>query len=374
MESGNDSKRTILSWIEERVSLTEIVSFFSLFGLLPTELDSRKRLREALSESLKSPLPSYARWPHVLGILSFILFWFLGASGVLLAFYYQPTAGDAYRSATAIARDVSFGDLMHQTHHWAAVLFLVVLAMRVLRFFFGGLYARGRELVWIVAVLTFVVASIADLSGRLLPWDARGYWTTVRAREVTDALPGVGAIATFLVGGTGIDSLILTRFYILHVLVFPTVLLLLFYVHFSSVRRVGLSHVDAPPVRRSLKVAMYDVLMLVVFLVGGLISLAVLVPQSFDVAADPLVTPPNARPPWYLLAPHAFQQMMPSFVPMFLRGIALEVMLGVILFLPWIDPDGGAGPRHKLFVRIGALACVVWVAMSIWGWRIEVTR
>ena len=56
-----EGKRSFLAWLEERVNLTEIVSFLSVFGLLPTELDTRKPLREAVSEALRQPLPSYAR-------------------------------------------------------------------------------------------------------------------------------------------------------------------------------------------------------------------------------------------------------------------------------------------------------------------------
>jgi len=92
-----------------------------------------------------------------------------------------------------------------------------------------------REAIWIVAVLAFLVATHADLTGRLLVWDARGYWTTVRAVELLFMLPGLGPLFAALIGGTDIDSLVLTRFYVLHAAVLPAVLLFLFYLHFSSV-------------------------------------------------------------------------------------------------------------------------------------------
>lgn len=374
MESRPNGKRSFLGWIEERVNLTEIVSFLSVFGLLPTELDSRKRLREALTEALRQPLPSYARWPRVLGILSFILFLLLALTGTMLSFYYQPTANEAYGSVTSIARDVAFGGLVNQVHRWSAILFLLILALRVIRFFFGGLYGRGREVIWMAAVMAFVVATFADVSGRLLPWDARGYWTTVRAREVTDALPGIGPLFTFLVGGGGLDSLVLTRFYVLHIVVFPVLLLLLFYVHFSSVRRVGMSRVDAAPANRSFRVALYDMTLLVIFLIGSLMTLAVLLPHPFDVVADPLTTPPNARPPWYLLAPHALQQAFPAIVPPFLRGLFLEALFAVVLLLPFLDRSGGTGPRRRLFLTLGVVTCVGWVALTWLGWHMEVRR
>jgi quinol-cytochrome oxidoreductase complex cytochrome b subunit len=306
--------------------------------------------------------------------VSFILFLTLAVPGMMLAFYYQPTAAVADSSVTLIARDGAGGPLLHQVLHWAAALFVIVLAARVVRFSFSGLSARGREVIWMVAVLTFVFAALADLTGRLLPWDAAGYWTTVRAREVTDALPVLGPITAFLVGGSGLDSLVLTRYYVLHIAVFPLLLLGLFYVHFSSVRRVGLSKTDPAPGRRSLRVALYDVLLLVIFMVGGLITFAVLFPHPFDVAADPFSTPPDARPPWYLLAPHALMESFPGFLPRFVRGLIPELILAAVLLLPVVDPESGAGARRRFFRYLGLAVLALWVGLTIAGWLLEVRR
>lgn len=372
----------LLGWLEARVNLTEIVSFLTVFGLLPVELDSRKPLREALREAMSKPLPSYARWPQVIGVLSFILFIFLAVSGTMLAFYYQPTAEVAYPSVTLIARDIAFGNLTHQVHHWAAVLFLILLAARVIRFFFARLYHQGREVVWGVAVLTFVAAAIADLTGRLLPWDARGYWTTVRAREVTDALPILGPFTSFLVGGSGLDSLVLTRYYVLHVVVFPLLLIGLFYLHFSSVRRVGLSRTEpagsgaapTPLGQRALLVVTYDLILLIVVMVGALLTFAVLTPYPFDVVADPFSTPPNARPPWYLLAPHALLEAFPAWVPRQVRGLLPEALLLAVFLVPALDRAPGTEQRRRLFRNIGYGVLAAWVLLTLLGWLLEVRR
>lgn len=367
--------RSLRTWIEARLNLTEIASFLSVFGLLPAELDTRKPLRQALDEALSQPLPSHARWPRVLGILSFILFLVLCVSGMMLSFYYQPTASEAYGSVTSIARDVTAGALVNQVHHWAATLLLLILAARIIRFYFGGMYGRSREVIWMLAMLTFTVATFADLTGRLLPWDARGYWTTVRAREVTDALPIVGPVFSFVVGGQGLDSLVLTRFYILHIVALPLALLVLFYLHFSSARRVGLSAGAAPPRSRSLRVALYDLLLIIVFLIGALVTLAILLPQPFDTAADPFTTPSGSRPPWYLLGPHALLESFPPLVPRFLRGVFLEALFAAVLFLPFLDRKAGerAG-RRPLAIALGILALVVWAALIWKGWHLETSR
>ena len=373
-ERPPEGRRSLLAWLEARVNLTEIVSFLSVFGLLPTELDTRKPLRDAVSEALRQPLPSYARWPRVLGILSFILFVFLVVTGMMLAFYYQPTADTAYGSSTLIARDVAFGALMHQVHRWAASLFLIILGLRVIRFFFSGLYARGREVIWLVAVATFAFAAFADLTGRLLPWDADGYWTVVRSREVFDALPVIGPLFAFLVGGRGLDSLVLTRFYVLHIAVYPFALLGLYYLGFASIRRVGMSTIAEAPTNRSLRVVMYDMTLIVIFLIGTLMTLAVLFPHPFGAAADPLATPPGARPPWYLLAPYALLEALPGFLPGFVRGLVLEAVFLAIVLVPFLDRSGGATETRKRFFWIGAGLFLVWVVLTLAGWHMEGRR
>lgn len=366
------------SWLERRVNLTEIASFLTVFGLLPAELDTRKPLREALGEALSQPMAYYERWPRFLGLLAFVLFLLLGVTGILLAFYYQPTADAAYPSVVAIARDVNFGSLVHQVHAWASALFLLILAFRVVRFFFTGLYGRGREIIWMVGVLAFVVATFTDLTGRLLPWDARGYWTTIRAREVIDALPVVGPIVAFLVGGKGLDSLTLTRFYVLHIGGFPFVLLLLFYLHFASLRRVGVpipaKAAANPKMGRALRIAGIDMILLVLLMMGVLLTFAIVWPIPFDVQADPFATPPNAHAPWYLLAPHAVLEGFPALLPRVLRGLFLDGLLAGLLFLPFLDRSPGTGARNRAFFVGGLIALVVWVLLTWQGWFLEVSR
>lgn len=368
-------RRSLRTWIEARLNLTEIASFLSVFGLLPAELDTRKPLREALDEALSRPLPSHARWPRILGILSFILFLLLAVTGMMLSFYYQPTTSEAYGSVTSIARDVTAGTLVGQVHHWAATLLLLILAARIIRFYFGGMYGRPREVIWMLAILTFVAATFADLTGRLLPWDARGYWTTVRASEVTEALPIIGPMFSLVAGGPGLDSLVLTRFYVLHMIVLPLLLVVLFYLHFSSARRVGLSAGVAPQSSRTLRVTLYDLLLIIVFLIGALATLAILLPQPFDAAADPFTTPPGARPPWYLLGPHALLESFPAFVPRVLRGLFLEALFAAALFLPFLDRRAGDRPgRRPPAIALGIIALLLWATLIWKGWHLEGPR
>jgi quinol-cytochrome oxidoreductase complex cytochrome b subunit len=372
--SAGRGRRSVGDWLEKRFNLTEMFSFAASFGLFPAELDTRRPLREAIDEAIRRPLPSYGRWPRVLGILSLLVFAFLAATGMLLAFYYQPTAAEGYRSVTAIVRDVSFGWFLHQAHRWSARLLLVILLLRLWRFFFQGMYKAPREALWIVALLTFLVATHADLTGRLLGLNADGYWTTVRALEVLYALPLVGPVFSFLIGGPRIDSLVLTRFYVLHLVAIPSLLVLLFYLHFSGVRRVGLSAIAAEtrPIGGALKVHLYNLLILSALLFGALVTLVTLLPVPFIAPADPLVTPPGMRPPWYLLAAYGLLELFPRDWPRFIPGLAIEATLAAALLLPFLDRSPARPARQRrAAIAIGAAVLLLWACFTWYGFRLE---
>jgi len=367
--------RSLTGWLEDRFNLTEMFSFLTNFGLFPAEMDTRKPVATAIREALSRPMPSYARWPRVFGILAVLLFGFLGLTGVMLAFYYQPTPMDAYESVTTVVRDVTFGWFVHQVHYWAAQAFMLILLIRGWRFFFQGMYKAPREGLWIVAVVTFLVAAHSDLTGRLLSWSSGGYWTTVRALEVVHALPLLGSLFSFLTGGADVDAMVLVRFYFLHVVMLPMLLATLFFLHFSGVRRVGLSAM--PGESRSglavYRVYLYNLLILAVVLFGCLVTLATLVPAPFLSIADPFSTPPGSRPPWYLLASHGFIESFPSVVPRWLRGLLLEAILAICILLPFIDrSEGRTFDRRRMAIVAGLVVLILWLFFSWYGYNLEV--
>lgn len=364
-------------WLESRFNLTEMFSFLTNFGLFPQELDTRKPLREAVSEALARPIPSYARWPRVLAIVALALLGFLVLTGVMLAFYYQATPASAYESTTVIVRDVSFGWFVHQVHGWAADALLLVLLVRLWRFYFQGLYRPPREALWILGVLLFLAATHADLTGRLLGWTGHGYWTTVRAIEILYSLPVLGSLFAYLIGGTSVDSLVLTRFYFLHVAVWPAVLVMLLYFTSSGVRRVGLSGPaeGAAGGRAAYTRYLYDLLILTAALLGVLVTLATLLPAPFDRMADPLVTPPGSSPPWYLLASYGFMEAFPSWVPRWSRALLLEGILAACLLVPFLDRSRvRPGEPRRAAVTAGLVVLILWLLFTWYGHRLEAGR
>jgi ubiquinol-cytochrome c reductase cytochrome b subunit len=373
IEVVRDSKETrgIQRWLEQRINLTEFFSSLTIFGVLYTEIDTRRPLREALSDAFSRPLPAYARWPRILGPLALLVLCVELITGALLAFYYQPTAAAAHESVMTIASEVSFGWFVHQIHSWGSTLLSALLLLRLVRLAYEGFYRSPRELLWIASMLLLLLGCLSDFTGRLLPWSNAAYWSTVRGLETTAAIPVVGQLLAFLVGGTNIGDLTLIRFYVFHLALLPLALLACFAVSFGTVRRVGLSEIDDKPEaaagRSQYRAHLINLLIALLFLFGGIVTVAVLVPMSFHGAADPLQTPSRMGPPWYLLAPYAVLELGPGSIPRVLRGVLILVIALVLLGMPFLA-RGGPERHPTLVSRLAVvLVLVAWGVLTYLG-------
>ncbi len=364
----------LLEWLSRRLNLTEVFSLLTSYGLFYTELDPRKRLSEALEEALDKPVPSYSRWPRVLGLIVLVLLAVEIITGGLLALYYLPTPQSAHASVATILRDVSFGALIYQTHFWGAQMLIAVLILRLVRFFLQRVYRRPRELVWVFGVLLLLVSLHADLTGRFLPWTTSSYWSTVRAIEVLATVPVISNGMLFFIGtgGSFISDVALIRSYILHIAVLPLLALALVYFHFSTVRRIGLSGEEKTtgiPGRRALRAHLATMAIIFVLLLGVLMTFAVLVPVPFESKADPFSTPPGIDPPWYLLAPFGLLEMTAGFLPRWIVGLAMLAAAIATVALPFLHrprPEEAERRRPLVWV-VAALMVVLWVLLTLYG-------
>jgi quinol-cytochrome oxidoreductase complex cytochrome b subunit len=366
----------VIQWIERRINLTEIFSLLTMFGLFYAEVDTSKPLAQALREALSKPFPSYARFPRVLGLLVLILFVFEVVTGVLLAFYYQPTPQAAYESVLIIARDVDFGWCVRQVHIWGAQLLVLILMVRLLRFFLQGLYKAPRELVWLSAALLLIVATHLDFTGRFLAWNNEFYWSSVRSMELLFSIPVLGSILAFIVPGVETQSYVLSRFYFLHVLILPFAFWCLLYVSFSGIRRIGLSEI-AGEERRSGKRAylghLYALLILIAIIFGVVVTLSVLRPVPFGSPVDLFETPGDIRMPWYLLAPYGFVEFLPGWLSLSVRSVCLLVLLLVFVFLPVADRWSPGTPVQRILRRaLNILLVLVWIFFTYYGAALDI--
>lgn len=358
-----------LEWLERRLNVTELFSFLTHFGLVYTPVDTRRPLREVLHEIATKPMVSYSRWPHVLGLLVALLFLLQVASGVLLAFYYQPTAAAAYGSTRLIVRDLPLGWLVHHVHAWGSYLLVAVIFVRVIRLFWDGLYRAPREVLWFAAVALAFIAIQADFTGTLLPWDVQSYWAAVRGLEVVWSLPIVGPVMSFLVGGRTISEDVLIRFYVLHIIVLPVAYLGFVWVTFATMRHVGLSRpTDAPLPQTTYRRHFANLMIITLLLFAGLVTLATLLPFQFHGAADPYLTPRGVRPPWYMLAAYTlFQVPLPKWIP----GLLLLAGTLAVPFLPAIVRAAGDRLDDRRIRIAGVALLALWAALTVAGFFVE---
>jgi len=307
--------KKILRWIENRLNLTEIVSFIGSFGIFYIPLDTQKPLSEALKEYNEKPIPAYTRFPQILGIITFFLFVLSVLTGILLLLYYKPAGERAFYSIKQITRDVTLGFYVRELHRWSGIFLILFLFFRLVRFTYDAVFQSPRELLWIIGVSLLYTAVFQSITGNLLPWSQRAYWSTVRALETVGSIPIVGSIFFFLVGGKEITSITLTRFYALHIIVYPSIFFLLFYLHFNVIRKAGLTvRKDKGEFINFFPDYFLEIIIILLTLFGILLTVSIFFPAKDYEIAKPFITPPGIHPPWYLLPIYGLIEITSPFI------------------------------------------------------------
>lgn len=179
----------------------------------------------------------------------------------------------------------------------------------------------------------------------------------------------IGSVIRFLLGGEGalLSELTLIRVYGLHAALVPAALLLLIYLHFSSVRRLGLNEIPHEAKLRGALVLhkhLSEVAMVAVTAVTVLLTLALLWPQPFSCAADPYNTPPSVRLPWYLAAAAGLSWLTDGLLTPAVAGGLLLLPVTALLLLPFV---GHATIRRNWQPTLAAALAAVWLAFTILG-------
>lgn len=206
-------------------------------------VDDRYQISAPLSKVLNKPVPKFAtRWWYCLGGITAFLFITQGITGIMLAFYYNPTPEGAYASIQFIETEVRFGAAVRMIHHWAANGMVVMCIAHLARVFITGAYKPPRELSWVSGTLLLLLTLAFGLTGYLLPWDQRAYWATTVASEIGGSIPVIGdLVLVFLRVGWDVGALTLSRFYSLHIIVVPLLTFTFMGAHFLMIRRQGVA-------------------------------------------------------------------------------------------------------------------------------------
>jgi quinol-cytochrome oxidoreductase complex cytochrome b subunit len=203
----------------------------------------RLGLGDTMEDQYNRIVPNHAtNYIYCFGGVAFVLFIILVVTGIMLAVYYQPTPATAYQSVLGIATHVQFGWWIRSIHRWAAGGMVLLVFIHMLRVFFTGAYKAPRELNWVTGVVLLLITTGFGFTGYLLPWDQKAYWATKVGTDIAGSVPLIGHfLLVSLRGGEQISGATLGRFYDLHVLVLPAIIVVLLFGHFWMIRRQGIS-------------------------------------------------------------------------------------------------------------------------------------
>jgi ubiquinol-cytochrome c reductase cytochrome b subunit len=213
--------------------------------------DDRLAAAGPLRKTFNKVFPDH--WSFMLGEVALYSFIILLLTGTFLTLFFDPSMQSvvyngsytrlrgvemsrAYASSLDISFDVRGGLVMRQIHHWAALLFLAAMTVHMFRNFFTGAFRRPREINWLLGIGLWVLGMLEGLLGYSIPDDALSGTGLRVMNAIVMGIPIIGSWAAFaLFGGEYPGSVIIPRFYILHVLLVPAILLGLVVVHVGLV-------------------------------------------------------------------------------------------------------------------------------------------
>ena len=347
--------------------------------------------RFPLTKTMKQHVTEYYasknfNWWYIFGVLATVVLVIQLVTGIFLTMNYKPSATDAFASVEYIMRDVEWGWLIRYMHSTGASFFFVVVYLHMFRAMLYGSYKKPRELIWVIGMLIFLVLMAEGFAGYLLPWGQMSYWGAQVIISLFGAIPGVGdALVEFIRGDYSISDITLNRFFALHVIVLPLLLIGLVFVHIVALHHVGSNNPDGIEIKKNKGPdgvpldgvpfhphhTSKDLVGIIVFLMiffsvvffapemGGLF----LEHANFE-PANMTATPEHIAPVWYYTPYYAILRAVPSKLWGFVL-FAIAVILP--LFLPWLDKCRVRSIRYRGWMYKTALTIFVITFVSL-GW------
>src|SRR5690349_18599424 len=292
-------------------------------------------------------------------------------SGIFLTMNYKPSAQDAFASVEYIMRDVPGGWFIRYVHSTGASAFFICVYLHMARGLMYGSYRKPRELVWIFGVMIYLALMAEAFFGYLLPWGQMSYWGAQVIINLFGTIPLIGEpLAIWIRGDYNVADATLNRFFALHVIALPLVLLGLVAAHLTALHEVGSNNPDGVEIfddidpasghpRDGIPMHPYytikDIVGVAVFLIvfaaivffGPEMGGYFLEANNF-IPADPLKTPPHIAPVWYFTPFYSILRAVPPlFHSQFPGVMAMGIATMILFFLPWLDRSPAKSIRYR---------------------------
>ena len=215
-------------------------------------IDKRLPVTDAWNKHLAQyPAPKNFNFWYFFGSLAMLVLVNQILTGVWLTMSYEPSGDGAFASVEYIMRDVDYGWLLRYMHSTGASAFFIVVYLHMMRGLMYGSYQKPRELLWIFGMLIFLVLMAEAFMGYLLPWGNMSYWGAQVIISLFGAIPVIGDDLTqWIRGDYVISGATLNRFFALHVIAMPLVLVILVFLHILALHEVGSNNPEGTDVKK----------------------------------------------------------------------------------------------------------------------------
>jgi ubiquinol-cytochrome c reductase cytochrome b subunit len=320
-------------------------------------------------------------WSFMLGEVALYSFIVIILTGVYLTLFFHPSMNEieyhgsyvpmqgirmteAYASTLDISFDVRGGLLIRQIHHWAALIFLAAMFVHMMRVFFTGAFRKPREINWLFGFLLFVLGMFTGFTGYSLPDDLLSGTGVRFTQGAILATPIVGTyLSMFVFGGEFPGHDMVARFYSIHILLLPGIMiglvaghLILVWYHkhtqFAGPGRTNKNVVGMPllPVYTAKAGGFFFLVFGVIALIAGMFTINpvwALGPYRPDHVST------GAQPDWYMGFAEGLVRVMPGweinlwghtlalgvFIPLVLFGLVLAALAVYPFIESWITGD-----------------------------------
>jgi quinol-cytochrome oxidoreductase complex cytochrome b subunit len=334
--------------------------------------------RIGFSHTMLRPAPDYTLNPwYWLGALAVTAFLTQAVTGALMLLYYVPTVDGAYASTVYILGSVPLGLILETVHLYGAYAMVFLVFLHLVRGYFANVHKKPRELMWVVGMFMGLVTLGLGLTGYLLPW-------TVVSKSATDVTIGmlsflpaqIGPLLKFLIAGAGSDPDELRRFFDLHVVVLPGVMLALLALKMYMFEIHGASE-PASGVKASVRELPWfpNVFLYLAMIGSAFAGILLTISALFPISLPPEFSPQSAaafvpQPEWYFL--WLYQMLKVSVF----EGAGIQYALGgttllliILVLLPFLDRGRERDLAYRPFYAVAGIIAVAEVlALTVWGY------
>jgi len=354
-----------------------------LLGWIDRRFPLSKLFKEHMSEYYA---PKNFNFWYFFGSLALLVLVIQVVTGIFLVMNYKPDAKLAFDSVEYIMREVPWGWLIRYMHSTGASMFFVVVYLHMLRGLFYGSYRKPRELVWIFGVAIFLCLMAEAFMGYLLPWGQMSYWGAQVIVNLFSAIPFIGPeLAIWIRGDYVVSDATLNRFFALHVIAVPLVLIGLVVAHIIALHEVGSNNPDGVEIKEGPKdrhgrpvdgipfhpyYSVHDIMGVAGFLIvfAAILFFAPEMGGFFleynnFIPADSLKTPTHIAPVWYFTP---FYSMLRATTADFTWVLAISTVIAAL----WLWRFGGLQGKKRWIVPLILLVLTVLfrtIDAKFWG-------